>query len=249
MSLNVASENLPKVSIIIATFNAEAHIEKAVLSVLAQTYENVELIIMDGASTDKTVSKIKQLQSSSTNIRLVSEPDNGIYNAWNKGLKLAQGQYISFIGADDWLDKDAIANVLTYLHEVSELLTFGNVNLVDEVGNIRYETGQFSPDNLHRGFGFRTTTVFFNRLTFESVGMFNETYKIAGDSEWLLRAYLNGVKFAPANNLTFMGLGGVSNKLEFAAYKEYFVALKQHKLLSMKSFVVLFKKWVKSKLV
>ena len=98
--------NTPKITIITVSYNCVDTIEKTILSIINQTYSNIEYIIIDGASTDGTVDIIKKYQDRIT--YWVSEPDNGIYDAWNKGIKASNGEWISFVGADDILINDCI---------------------------------------------------------------------------------------------------------------------------------------------
>ena len=93
----------PKVSIIIATFNSEKTIERALNSVLNQKIQDWECIIVDGASTDATVNIIRKFTEKDHRFRYLSEPDTGIYNAFNKGWKLANGTWIYYLGSDDEL--------------------------------------------------------------------------------------------------------------------------------------------------
>src|ERR1700751_2816006 len=96
-----------KISLITVTFNAEATIERCIQSVISQTYKNVEYIIVDGCSTDNTVQVVKNYDN--VVYRLVSEPDKGIYDAMNKGIKLATGDVVGMINADDYFaDSDVL---------------------------------------------------------------------------------------------------------------------------------------------
>jgi len=92
-----------QISIIIATYNSELHIKECLESIIAQSFKNLEIIIIDGKSTDQTIEMIKSLNLN--NLHLVSEPDNGIYDALNKGIKLAKGKWMYFMGSDDRLLK------------------------------------------------------------------------------------------------------------------------------------------------
>ena len=104
-----------KVSIITATFNSEKTIESCINSVIEQTYPNIEYIIIDGGSRDSTIDKIHDIQKKQNRLkfRVISEPDNGIYDALNKGISLAKGSIIGFVHSDDFLaNNDVIANIL-----------------------------------------------------------------------------------------------------------------------------------------
>lgn len=115
-----------KVSIIIVTFNAEKTIRSAVQSVLDQSYINKELIIIDGASTDGTVGILKDYDRSITSWK--SEPDSGIYDAMNKGIQLATGKWLLFLGADDQLCKEILNQIFLYPENTNTDLIYGLIN-------------------------------------------------------------------------------------------------------------------------
>ncbi|UAY50692.1 glycosyltransferase family 2 protein [Ferruginibacter albus] len=102
------------VSIIIPTYNSASTLKQALDSVLNQTYTNYEILIIDGASSDNTISIVKQYQESFNSIRVISEKDNGIYDAMNKGTRLAEGEWLYFLGSDDYLIDE---NLLKYIFE------------------------------------------------------------------------------------------------------------------------------------
>src|SRR6185437_1760960 len=122
------------VSIIIATFNAANTLEKCIQSVIAQDYPYKELIIIDGASTDNSVEIIKKYQPFIS--YWVSEPDSGIYDAWNKALKQTKGEWICFIGADDYyLSKTALSDMLALAGPETELIS-AKINLISDTGKL-----------------------------------------------------------------------------------------------------------------
>ena len=96
----------PLISVITVVLNGEKYLEESILSVIKQTYENVELIIIDGGSTDKTLNIIRKYENSID--FWISEQDSGIYNAMNKGIKLSTGDFIGFVGSDDYLYLDTL---------------------------------------------------------------------------------------------------------------------------------------------
>lgn len=133
-----------KISVITVSFNAAKTIEASIRSVIAQTYSNVEYIIIDGGSTDGTVDIIKKYAD-----RLaywVSEPDKGIYDAMNKGVAAATGDYVYFLGADDILMPDAFSKMLASLTDISTLpVIYGDIIMQPE--GIRY-AGRFTAKKL-----------------------------------------------------------------------------------------------------
>nr|WP_249178713.1 glycosyltransferase family 2 protein [Burkholderia vietnamiensis] len=176
----------PLVSVIIATFNCVQTVRRAIESVSRQTYKNTELIIVDGNSTDGT---LKELEDSSADIdKFVSEKDNGIYDAWNKGIRLASGEWLCFIGADDVLLDSAISDYIQFIdanpsfHYVSS-----KALLVDKRGR-RREIGQaWKWRTFKRYMNVAHVGSLHHRDLFSRYGFFDEQFKICGDYELLLR--------------------------------------------------------------
>lgn len=128
-----------KISVITVCFNAEKTIEETILSVTNQTYENTEFIIIDGKSTDNTLSIIQKYNKRIATV--ISEPDKGIYDAMNKGMRLATGDFVIFLGADDhFISFDTLKNVAPYLKERNTIY-YGNV--FRPIGNDLY-CGKFN---------------------------------------------------------------------------------------------------------
>lgn len=180
----------PLISIVIATYNAEEFLATAIQSVINQTYQNYELIVIDGGSKDKTQSIIEQNRPHIT--YTVSERDNGIYDAWNKGVKAAKGDWIAFIGADDSLQPDALEKYADYISKngsqwdiissKGELIERSSEKVVGHIGlPWNWEVSRrwmiiAHPGSLH------------SRRMFNTYGYFNTDLKIVGDFEMLLRA-------------------------------------------------------------
>ena len=125
----------PKFSIITITYNAEQWLERTILSVLSQSYTNVEYIVIDGASTDRTVELIKQYEAGIS--YWVSEPDQGLYDAMNKGLRKATGDYVWFLNAGDTLyTADTLQSVVASLKKSVSLpdVLYGETQIVDAQG-------------------------------------------------------------------------------------------------------------------
>ena len=194
-----------KISIVTVCYNAERTIEQTIYSVINQTYKDIEYIIVDGKSNDKTLNIINKYRK---NIScFISEKDTGIYNAMNKGIKLATGEYIHFLNADDALvNKNIIKNIVGYLKKDKEIdILSAPVYLVDEENKIQ--------------------TIFSNLkdiLTIPHQGMFckrnillkylfDEKLKISGDYEFILRCFINKKKFCFINEpVAFYSNAGIS---------------------------------------
>ena len=187
----MSHKSAPLISIIVAVFNGSKTLQQCIDSVAQQTYPNKELIIIDGGSKDGT---IDLLEANKEMISYwISEPDRGIYNAWNKGLAKAKGEWICFLGADDFFWD---VQVLERMSEQLEILptairvAYGQIMLLSENGESLYPVGESwqkikghfmqvplipHPGAMHR------------RSLFERHGQFDESFRIAGDYELLLR--------------------------------------------------------------
>ncbi|MBO2611447.1 glycosyltransferase [Shewanella algae] len=211
-----------KISIIIACYNSETTILRSINSAVNQTYKNIEIVIVDGGSTDSTLDIVKSAKGSH-DVLIFSEPDDGIADAWNKGVKLSTGDYIYFLNSDDYIDSNYIENVVKKINNNSRNLVYGNTFLVNEGGKvIKDYTARYKEISRYLGFGFFFTSVFIHRSVFTSIGGFNVNRKIAIDTDFLFRAEANGVSFQSHGQYNYMQVGGVSQKYRVKAYKEYF---------------------------
>ena len=179
----------PKISIITVCFNAGDKLEKTVLSVISQTYSNIEYIIIDGGSTDNTSLIARKFKE---NIALfISEPDNGIYNAMNKGIQNAAGELIIFLNAGDfYLTPHVIEYSIAKLNLSSADLFFGRIIWEDpKAKNIAlsdHEFVRYEWDIKYSNFP-QPATIYKKKL-FGKLGLFDESFKILADYEWNLRA-------------------------------------------------------------
>lgn len=215
----------PLLSIITATFNSDKTLDETIKSVLNQDYTNFEYIIIDGKSEDNTISIIKkyetQFKEKNITYTWVSEPDTGIYSAWNKGLKLATGGWIAFLGSDDIYLENALEayafnivqnNNVDFIHSKVKLVNKGKVK---HVFSDLWKWNEFK-----REMKIAHVGSFHNKNYFDTYGVYNEDYKITGDYELLLRAKSN-LKTIFINQFTAeMKDGGISNKNVLMAFKE-----------------------------
>ena len=217
----------PLVSIITVVRNNKKALEATLKSVIDQNYQNIEYIIIDGASTDGTVELLIQYEDQVT--CWISEPDDGIADAWNKGLAICTGDIIGFLNADDFLSKNSVHEAVQLLSSDRPSLTYSNVVLIDTSGNhqkIIY--GNFRPLLLFRGLGFLHPGSFATRSCYEKIGLFSTDYRMAMDCDWLLRCYLNDVLFIKSNSYCYMRNDGISNRAWKQAWEEYLVSLQQN---------------------
>lgn len=178
----------PTFSIIIAVFNGEKTIERAIASVLNQSYSNFELIIIDGDSRDNSKEIIKKYNQY---IKYwVSEPDQGVYEAWNKGIKQSSGEWISFLGADDELYRDALYNYHQYIRARSNTAldyVSSKVALVSEGRIFRIFGERWNWKKFRYSMQVAHVGSIHHLNLYQRYGIYDESYKIVGDYEFLLR--------------------------------------------------------------
>lgn len=175
---------IPKISIITVVYNAKSFLEETIESVLSQNFNNFEYIIIDGGSIDGTLDIIKKYQDRIT--LWVSEPDKGIYDAMNKGIKHAKGEYVYFLGGDDLLfDNQVLKNVNSYLMDKRKVY-YGNV--LFKKRNVIYD-GEFNLVKIVTR-NISHQSIFYPKEIFEKYS-FDTKYKIFADYELNLKLYGN----------------------------------------------------------
>ncbi|MDD2340083.1 MAG: glycosyltransferase family 2 protein [Methanosarcina sp.] len=183
----MTNDNL-KISIITVCLNSEKFIEKTIESVINQTYSNIEYIIIEGKSTDNTLNILNKYKPDID--ILISEKDNGIYDAMNKGLNLAHGDFIYFLNSGDYLyDKDTLAKIITHVNDQNKYdIIYGDFIYFDE-NKSEYREGHPSVTEIvARGVNHQSILV--PKMSFEKFGYFDDTYKIFADLDWILRAVI-----------------------------------------------------------
>lgn len=214
-----------KLSIVIATYNSENSVSSTFDSILIQSFDDIEVIVVDGKSKDKTLELIKlyeeQFAKKNIPFKWLSEKDAGIYDAWNKGLNLAEGKWISFIGSDDCLYMNALSgmNKVSIDHPNADFIAarakiVSNGTIVRELGK------EWSWDQFKREMKILHAAGWHNAEYFRKYGKFDSTYKITGDYEMLLRAKENLNVVFYNSYILKMGAGGVSDSLVLKASKE-----------------------------
>lgn len=205
----------PLISVIVAVYNGKATLKQCLDSVTQQTYKNIELIIIDGGSSDGTIDLL--LSNAQQVTYWVSEPDRGIYNAWNKGLAQAKGEWICFIGADDFLWNERVLEHMAaklVLIPADIRVVYGQIMLLNNTGEELYPVGEPWEEIKERFMHVMCIphpAVMHRRSLFRQHGTFDESFRIAGDYELLLRELKIGdAFFVPNLILTAMRQGGVS---------------------------------------
>ncbi|MBN8524729.1 MAG: glycosyltransferase [Planctomycetes bacterium] len=218
---------IKNLSVITAVRNGADSIERCLNSILPHISAQTELIIIDGASTDDTLERVLRHRERITH--LVSEPDQGIADAWNKGLKLATGQVIATLNSDDAWHPEAAARALAAMDPSRPQVCFGDAVMHQADGTgVRTVVGRHDPAGLHAGFGFMHTTCFVTRAAYDLVGPFDLRWRIAIDTDWLLRAMALGVEFVRGGQRVYMQSGGVSERRFVRARAEYVQQLELH---------------------
>jgi Glycosyltransferases involved in cell wall biogenesis len=176
----------PKISVIIVVFNGAKTLPQAIESVLRQTYKNVELIVVDGGSTDGTLDILRKYGSS--NFIWKSEPDKGIYDAMNKGIMMANGEWIYFLGADDTIKNDTVfENVFNKESHTDVDFLYGNAYFLSLK---RLYDGPFDEDKIL----FRNVchqSIFYKKSIHDKVGYYNLRYQLFADWDFNIRCFFN----------------------------------------------------------
>ena len=204
-----------KISIITVTYNAENTISNCIESVIGQNYKNVEYIIIDGGSFDNTVQIIEKYKKQIA--VFVSEPDNGIYDAMNKGIKLATGDIIGMLNADDFFtDNNVLSLVAEAFSDPEVSITYGDLDYINAEGGIvrKWRSGAYRYGMFNAGWMPPHPTFYCKRNLFHQFGFYSLEYGTAADYELMLRfIHLNKVNaFYIKKVMNKMNVGGVSNK-------------------------------------
>ena len=220
----------PRVSIITVTYNAADLIERTVASVAGQTYPNIEYIVVDGASTDGTLDLIEKYAEQDVISRWVSEPDAGIYDAMNKGLGLAKGEYVWFMNAGDTIfEAETLAKVMAT--QPNGDVYYGEAMTVDEKGKPLGLRLPRPPKRLHWRSLQRGMVVchqaFILRRSLATA--YNLKYRYCADIDWVIQGLKRSKKIVNAEQTvcTFL-VGGFSKKHERRSWKDRFDVLTKH---------------------
>ena len=187
-----------KISIITSCYNRVATVRDAIRSVLAQDYADIEYIIVDGASTDGSVEAIQEaIAGKEGQVKFVSEPDHGMYEAINKGIRMATGDYIGLVHSDDFLySSHTISEIAKRLKETRADFLYGdglfvNPENTDKVVR-KWIGGTYRLWKVRHGWLPLHPTCYIRREVMEKRGLYNESYKIAADSDLLFRYLMGG---------------------------------------------------------
>lgn len=207
------------ISIITATFNSAKTLKDTIQSVLRQTNKDFEYLIIDGGSTDETIDIVKSYESEfSGRLKWVSEKDQGIYDAMNKGIKMASGDVVGILNSDDYFTSDDILQTVDNAfksHEIDAI--YGDIHFIRDGAPDKcvryYSSRMFSPFWLRFGFMPAHPSFYCKREVFEKAGLYSLDYKIGADYEMMVRLFKrHKIKSLYANkDFVTMRTGGASN--------------------------------------
>ncbi len=215
-----------KITVITVCYNSVKTIEKTIRSVIAQNYDDLEYIIIDGGSVDGTLDIIEKYKDKIS--LYISEPDNGIYDAMNKGLERATGDIFAFLNGDDYYSDNVLKGVNQYFETSNADLVSGNIYLC---ANGISRKAIFDKSNREKMF-FETIyphpALFAKKELYIKYGGFDMSYQIAADIDWVMKVCLNGANVLCVEDyFTYFSDGGVSFRKRYKALEEqYQVALK-----------------------
>ncbi len=212
-----------KVTIITACFNNEATIAQTLQSLANQSYKNIEHIIIDGASTDRSLDIIQSHISHLTShisIKIISEPDNGIYDALNKGIQLATGDMVGFLHADDLFYSNTVIETIADAFQRQPCDgVYGNLQYVSKDNTDKvirnWVSNEFTLKKLKHGWMPPHPTLYLKKAVYSKFGLFDVTFHIAADYDFMLRIFSGGISacFVPTY-LVKMRVGGKSNAVK-----------------------------------
>jgi glycosyltransferase involved in cell wall biosynthesis len=221
----------PKISIITVTFNAEKVLERTIRSVISQSYPHIEYILVDGASTDNTQQLIQKYTNHITTS--ISEPDKGLYDAMNKGLKLATGDYVWFLNAGDEIHDAASLQRMTDLGESD--IYYSDTLVVNEngekIGLLSELTHNNAPDNLQWRDMKRGMLVCHQSFVVKRniAPLYSYDYKLSADIDWVINCLkkASNIKKCPFHLAKFL-TAGLSKQYLGSSMKERYQILKKH---------------------
>ena len=239
-----------KISLITISCNAQKTIQNTFESVQNQSFKSLEHVVIDGGSTDDTLSIAKQFPHLS---KIISEPDKGIYDALNKGIKNSTGEIIGFLNSDDTFYNENSLQIISGAFDQNTDCVFGDLIYTDQNEKVKrvWKGSEYIKGAFKNGWMPAHPTFYCRRSVYEKFGLYNDSYKIAGDFELMLRFFEKHnirSKYIP-QTLVNMKIGGVSNssiKSKIDILKEEFRAFQQNKI-SVNKFLYIFHKAQKIK--
>ena len=229
-----------RISIISSCFNSELTIAETLNSIEFQSYDDIELVMVDGNSKDNSLKIIQSFKEKFLNIKIISENDNGVYDALNKGIELASGDIIGFIHSDDIFKSNTVLSDIVSIFENNDVDgVYGDLQYVkrNDVSKIvrSWKSRPFYPEMIKNAWMPPHPTLFLRKEVYDKHGHFDTSFKIAADYEFILRIFKDQFlkfEYLP-KTITTMRLGGISNRsLRNIALKvkEDYRAMQKHKV-------------------
>ena len=224
-------DNKSLVSVITVCLNSVDDMERTIKSVIGQSYGNLEYIIIDGLSTDGTMDIINKYRNHIA--YYVSEKDNGIADAFNKGFRVSKGRWIAYLNAGDiYYNNKAIDNLMAHSDKYD--IIYGGLESFKKRNK---ESNYYYPNNVYKDIYWLKDAIphqscVVSREVFNKIGLFDPDMKFAMDYEFFLRAHISGFKFKAIHEIiTHIDINGVSANFWKEQLKEFLSAQKKHKIL------------------
>ncbi len=232
-----------KISIITVTYNSARTIQDTIDSVLSQTYKDIEYIVVDGDSSDNTIEIIKKNQKRfEGNLKWLSEPDSGIYDAMNKGIRISTGDVIGILNSDDFFTSSTIVSEIVARFFVADCdAVFGDVHYVKDSNlslPIRYySSSRFKRWKMRLGYMPAHPSYYVYKTIYDKYGLYSTNYKIVADFDLLLRQiFINKIKISYLDkDFVTMRLGGASSsgiKSHYTIFYEHLRVFKNNDVYS-----------------
>lgn len=218
-----------KITVITVCYNSAETIERTIKSVLAQNFNELEYIIVDGGSTDGTLDIIDKYKNWIS--VYISEPDNGLYYAMNKGLKMVTGEIFAFLNSDDYYADNVLKRVNEYFEGNDVDMVSGNMYICENGISEKAVYDKSKKENMFFGVVYPHPALFAKKDLYIKYGGFDTSYKIAADSDWVMRVCFGGAKVLCVEDyFTYFSVGGISSRKRYLALEEeYHLALKYAK--------------------
>lgn len=215
-----------KITVITVCYNSVKTIDKTITSVLAQDYDDLEYIIIDGGSVDGTLDIIEKYKEKIS--LCISEPDHGIYDAMNKGLERAKGEVFAFLNSDDYYADNVLKNVNKYFETSNADLVSGNIYLCVNGINKKVFFDRNNREKMFFEVVYPHPALFAKKQLYMKYGGFDTSYRIAADTDWVMKVCFNGANMLCVEDyFTYFSGNGVSFTKKYAALTEqYHIALK-----------------------
>ena len=227
----------PLISIVTVTYNLikagrEETFRQCLESIHNQSYENIEHLVIDGASSDGTLEIIKEYAAKGW-IKYISEPDTGIYDAMNKGYRMAKGDYIGILNSDDYYhDLDGIRKIAEELEKTKADYCYGAITFLDEEKDVKW-VWQTKLKDILVGMSIMQPTMFIKKHIYSEMQGYDTNFKVAADYDFILRMVLSG-KYTPTKIATpFITFrrGGISEGIDGSSQEVYNVFIKNYQPL------------------